>query len=151
MTTTLQDQEKRPEPVLDPARLGGLVGAAVTAVGGAAVIITTGVTTETLPALGVAVGAAVTAVAALAVYLVAAFAGRAGRAQVTPLSDPRDALGRRLVPEPDAAVVVVNNAGDSWPHEATGEDGPPVLDDNAGGPVSIRGLHREYFPGEDRA
>ena len=149
MSTTLQDQEKRPEPVLDPARLGGLVGAAVTTVGGAAVIITTGVTTETLPALGVAVGAAVTAVAALAVYLVAVFAGRAGRAQVTPLSDPRDALGRRLVPEPDVAEL--EYADDSWPHEATGGHGAPVLDDDAGGPVSIRGLHKEYFPGEDRS
>lgn len=89
----------RPEPVLDPAKLGGLAGAAVTGVGGVAALIAAGITTDGLPVLGAAVSVAVTAVAALAVYLVAVFAGRTGRASVTPLSDPRTEDGRRLVPE----------------------------------------------------
>lgn len=98
--THLDEPEARPEAVMNPVKLGGLAGAAVTSVGGVVYMVIDGVTGDELTPLGVAVGAAVTAVAALGVYVSALFAGRAAREQVTPLSDPRDAFGNPLVPEP---------------------------------------------------
>lgn len=86
-----------PEPVMDAAKLGGLVSAAVTAVVGAAGVIATGVTADNASAVGLAVGGAVTALLALGVYVVTYLAGRQARAQVTPLESPVSADGIPLV------------------------------------------------------
>lgn len=88
----------RPQPVVDAAKLGGLVSAAVIAVGGALFLILAGVTTDTLGAVGIAIGAAVTAVTALIVYVVSLVQGRKAAEKVTPLEDPRDYRGVQLVP-----------------------------------------------------
>lgn len=93
----------RPQPVIDAAKLGGLVSAAVIAVGGAIVLIVAGVTSETLGAVGIAVGAAVTAVTALIVYIVSLVNGRAAAAKVTPLEAPQDDRGVPLIPVDHAA------------------------------------------------
>lgn len=90
--------EPRPEPVLDAAKLGGLVAAAVVAVLGVVLTVAAGITLDNLTALGVVIAGAVTAVAALGAYLAQVWQGRKARAQVTPLDDPRDEAGRELVP-----------------------------------------------------
>lgn len=90
--------QARPQPVLDAAKLGGLVSAAVIAVGGAVFLVLAGITTDTIGVVGVAIGAAVTAVTALVVYLVSVIQGRKVSARVTPLDDPRDDRGVQLVP-----------------------------------------------------
>jgi hypothetical protein len=91
----------RPQPVLDAAKVGGLVSAAVIGVGGAVFLIIGGVTSENLSAVGIAVGGGVTALVALATYLFSLAQGRKAAEQVTPLSKPQDAAGRALVPDPD--------------------------------------------------
>lgn len=102
-------QPGRPESVMNPVKLGAMAGAAVTSVGGVAVLIADGITGDELTPLGAAVSAAVTALAALGVYLSAIFAGRAAREQVTPLSDPRNDDGERLVPESQLIVLTSPN------------------------------------------
>lgn len=88
----------RPQPVLDAAKLGGLVSAAVTTVGGAVFLIAAGVTSDSVGAVGTAVGLAVTALVALVVYVVSGVQGRKASAKVTPLTDPQDDRGVALVP-----------------------------------------------------
>lgn len=88
----------RPQPVVDAAKLGGLVSAAVVAVGGAIFLVLAGVSTDTIGAVGVAIGAAVTAVTSLVVYVVPLVQGRKAAAKVTPLAAPRDHRGVELVP-----------------------------------------------------
>lgn len=89
----------RPEPVLDAAKLGGLAGAATTAVGGTVVLVISGQAGD-VGALGLSVGAAVTAVAALVAYVAPVWQARKARAKVTPLSSPRNGDGTPLMVVP---------------------------------------------------
>lgn len=79
--------EPRPEPVLDHVRLGALVAAAVVAIVGVVLVVTSGRWAD-LDALGKAVGGAVTAVGALSVYLAPMWQARKARELVTPVADP---------------------------------------------------------------
>ena len=82
----------RPEPVLEAARLAGLVSAVVVAVGGALVLL--GVATlEDVTAWSVAAGGIVTAAVALVAYVAPVWQARKAREAVTPLSSPRDSDG----------------------------------------------------------
>lgn len=89
----------RPEPVLNAAKLGGLVAAAVTTVAGLIALIVAGKAGD-VNALGVSVGAAVTAVAALVAYVAPVWQARKARRQVTPLASPRNNYGDSLVALP---------------------------------------------------
>lgn len=91
--------QPRPEPVLDAAKLGGLVAACVVTVGGVIGLIAAGRYGD-LSALGTAIGGAVTAVAALSAYLAPVLQARKARTKVTPLADPRDYRGRRMIAIP---------------------------------------------------
>jgi hypothetical protein len=94
--------QPRPQPVLNAAKLGGLVAAAFVACGGAYFLITQGVTSHNLTDVGIAIEGAITALIALAVYVTAVIHGKAAQEKVTPLSAPRDHEGRVLVPDPSS-------------------------------------------------
>ena len=89
-------EPERPEPVLDAARLGGLLAAAVVTVGAVVTLVLAGRWTD-LDALGASLGAALGALMALAAYVAPVWQARKARAKVTPLSSPRDADGTPLV------------------------------------------------------
>lgn len=131
MTSALQ-QDHRPEPVLDAAKLAAAVSGAVTGIGGL-LVLAGYATTDEVKEWAVAAGAAVVGVGALLGVVLPVITALRARDRVTPVADPRDVEGRPLVVEGQ-----VDSAG-------------RALDDDAGGPVSIRGLHEEYFPGEDQA
>lgn len=90
----------RPEPVLDAAKLGGAVSAAIVGVGGLIVLIFTGVTVEDVSRWALAAGTAVTALASLGVYVAPVLSGLRARAKVTPLESPRNADGVPLMEVP---------------------------------------------------
>lgn len=94
-----EGEEPRPEPVLDAARLAGLLSAVVVALLGAVGVVLAGNVLGNLTALGNALTAVGVAVAALASYLLPVWQARRARAKVTPLERPQDAAGRPLVPE----------------------------------------------------
>lgn len=90
----------RPEPVLDAAKLGGLLSALFIAAGGVAGIFVAGFTVDDLGALGFALAAVIVAAAAVASYAVQVWQGYKARALVTPLSSPRNADGVPLMEVP---------------------------------------------------
>lgn len=85
------------EPVLDAARIGGLVAALIVAIGGTVTLVLAGRWTD-ITALGTALGGVISAALALSAYLAPVWQARKARAKVTPLIDPRDAAGRKLIP-----------------------------------------------------
>jgi hypothetical protein len=89
----------RPEPVLSAAKLGGLVAAVVTAVGGTVALIVAGKAGD-VNALGLSVGAAVTAVVALVAYVAPVWQAHKARRLVTPLESPRNSDGVPLMAVP---------------------------------------------------
>lgn len=92
------DLQPRPEPVLQAAKLGGLVAAVVVAVAAVVSLVLAGQWTD-INALGTVLGALAGAVMALIAYIAPVWQARKARAKVTPLADPRDMLGRKLVPQ----------------------------------------------------
>lgn len=86
----------RPEPVLNAARIGGLIAALVVAVAATVSLVLAGQWTD-ISALGTALGGVVGAVLALAAYFAPVWQAYKARKAVTPLSDPRDAQGRQLI------------------------------------------------------
>lgn len=90
--------QPRPQPVVDAAKLGGLVGTAFVSCGGAIFIVEEGISRDNLGAAGIAVTAAVTALVALGVYASSLLHGKAAAQQVTPVVDPVSAGGEQLVP-----------------------------------------------------
>lgn len=89
--------QPRPEPVLEAARLGGLVSAVVVTVAATVSLVLAGQWTD-INALGTVLGGLTGAVMALIAYIAPVWQARKARAKVTPLADPRDLLGRKLVP-----------------------------------------------------
>ena len=86
------------EPVRDAGRVTGLLQALITALGGIPATIVIALNTpDGWQALAASLGTASTAAIALACYLIATRSAARVRAQVTPLLDPRDLAGRRLV------------------------------------------------------
>lgn len=96
---TLVDGEApdRPEPVLDAAKLAGALSALVVAVVGLVLLIVAGRAAD-LDALTSALNGIGLAIAAVVAYLAPVWQARKARAKVTPLTDPRDAVGDQLVP-----------------------------------------------------
>lgn len=90
----------RPEPVLQAARLAGAVSGLVTA-GGATFVLLGWATGPQVTQWAVICGGIVTAVGALLAAALPLITARGARKQVTPLTDPRDADGVRLVPVSD--------------------------------------------------
>jgi hypothetical protein len=88
----------RPEPVIDAAKLAGLLSAAVIAVLGVVGLVVGGNVLGNLDALANALTAAGIAIGAVVAYLLPVWQARKARAKVTPLADPRDPMGRKLVP-----------------------------------------------------
>lgn len=85
-------------PVLDAGKLGGLISSLVIAV----VTIVFEVSAKAdINTLTQAVVAAVGAAGAVVTYLVTVQQAKKATARVTPLTRPRDNLGRRLVVHPD--------------------------------------------------
>jgi len=123
---------KRPEPVLDAAKLASALSGAVLGVGG--LLVLAGVaTTEEIKAWAVAAGAAVMGVGALLGVVMPIITALRAREWVTPLTDPRDGAGRPLVVAGELAGPVVDKPA----HRQ--------LDPDAGGPVSIAAFTQEYF------
>lgn len=87
----------RPEPVLDAARLGGLVSAATTAVIGAASTVVAAIHGQGTDGVGLAVGLALTALLSLVVYVAPYVTARQARQQVTPLVAPVTSDGVALI------------------------------------------------------
>lgn len=88
----------RPEPVLDAAALAGAIAGAIIAIGSVLRVIGWASDTD-FEAVAEAVSNAVFAVAALwALIGPWIIAKTRARPKVTPLADPRDILGRKLVP-----------------------------------------------------
>lgn len=119
----------RPEPVLDAAKLAAAVSGAVTSIGGLLVVAGL-VTSEEVRAWATAAGAAVVAVGALLGAVLPVITALRARDRVTPLADPRAANGQPL-------VIDGNVDGPARAHRQ--------LADDAGGPVDIKALEREYF------
>jgi hypothetical protein len=92
--------QPRPEPVLDAARLAGLIAAVVVAVLGLVALVVAGNVLGNLDALSNAISAAVVAVSALSAYVLPVWQARKARDRVTPLADPRDYKGRKLIAIP---------------------------------------------------
>lgn len=120
---------KRPEEVLNAAKLAAAVSGAVTGVG-ALLVLAGYATTEQIREWAVASGAAVVAVGALLGAVMPIITALRARERVTPLSDPRDGAGRPLVVDGELGGPVTDR---------------PVLDEDAGGPVDIVALQYEYF------
>jgi hypothetical protein len=97
----MMDGAPRPEPVLDAAKLAGLVAAVVVAVLGVIALIVAGNVLGDLDALANSISAVIVAFSALAAYLAPVWQARKARAKVTPLADPRDLRGRKLIAVPD--------------------------------------------------
>jgi Flp pilus assembly pilin Flp len=91
------DLQPRPEPVLEAARLGGLLAAVVVAVASVVSLVLAGRWTD-INALGTVLGGLAGALMALIAYIAPVWQARKARAKVTPLADPRDIAGRKLVP-----------------------------------------------------
>jgi Flp pilus assembly pilin Flp len=90
-------EDARPEPVLNAARLGGLIAAVVIAIAATISLVLAGRWTD-INALGKSLGGAIGAVLALTAYVAPVWQAYKARKKVTPLSDPRDAAGRPLTP-----------------------------------------------------
>jgi Flp pilus assembly pilin Flp len=90
------DDQPRPEPVLDAARIGGLIAALVIAVAATVSLVLAGKWTD-INALGTALGGVAGAVLALIAYFAPVWQAHKARAKVTPLADPRDITGRQLI------------------------------------------------------
>jgi Flp pilus assembly pilin Flp len=90
------DDQPRPEPVLDAARIGGLIAALVIAVAATVSLVLAGKWTD-INALGTALGGVAGAVLALIAYFAPVWQAHKARAKVTPLADPRDIAGRQLI------------------------------------------------------
>jgi Flp pilus assembly pilin Flp len=90
------DLQPRPEPVLNAAKIGGLIAALVVAVAATVSLVLAGKWTD-INALGTALGGVAGAVLALAAYIAPVWQAYKARKVVTPLSDPRDTAGRQLV------------------------------------------------------
>lgn len=86
----------RPEPVLDAAKIGGLIAALVVAIAATVSLVLAGRWTD-INALGTTLAGLASAVLALTAYFGPVWQARKARAKVTPLADPRDASGRKLV------------------------------------------------------
>lgn len=97
------DLQPRPEPVLDAAKIGGLVAALVVAIAATVSLVLAGRWTD-INALGTTLAGVASAVLALTAYLAPVWQARKARAKVTPLADPRDVQGRKLIaiPRPTA-------------------------------------------------
>jgi hypothetical protein len=118
--------QPRPQPVVNAARVGGLVSAAFVAVGGAYFVIAQGITAQSLPVIGTSIEGAITALIAVAVYVTAVIHGKAAAEQVTPLSAPRDDRGRTLVPVDEYGRHAATAArSQPWPPELTGPHAHP--------------------------
>jgi|SRR3954464_6397815 len=90
------DLQPRPEPVLDAAKIGGLLAALVVAIAATVSLVLAGKWTD-INALGTVLGALASAVLALTAYFAPVWQAHKARAKVTPLADPRDSSGRKLV------------------------------------------------------
>jgi lysozyme family protein len=90
------DPQPRPEPVLDAAKIGGLLAALVVAIAATVSLVLAGKWTD-INALGTVLGALASAVLALTAYFAPVWQAHKARAKVTPLADPRDSSGRKLV------------------------------------------------------
>lgn len=89
------DDDNRPEPVVNAARLGGGVAAVVVAALGLIALVLAGHAGD-LDALSKTLGALFTALGALTAYLAPLWQAYKARRQVTPLVDPRTADGEPL-------------------------------------------------------
>lgn len=89
--------QPRPQPVVDAGNVAGNVLSVVTGLAGLLAIL--GTVTRWAWALGGA--ATLTAVAAGLSKFMPAIAAAGAAAQVTPLADPRDHLGKRLITDPE--------------------------------------------------
>lgn len=87
----------RPEPVVNAAKLGGLVAAVVVAIAAVIALVLAGRWTD-INALGTTLGAFFGALIALAAYVAPVWQAYKARAKVTPLVDPQTAAGTQLVP-----------------------------------------------------
>lgn len=92
------------EPVVDAAKVGGLLSAFLVAIGGVIALFTGGFGLDDLGPLGIAIGLVITSGLALAVYAIQVWQGLKARAKVTPLSRPRDNNGVALVPDPEVII-----------------------------------------------
>jgi hypothetical protein len=91
--------QPRPEPVLDAAKIGGLIAALVVAIAATVSLVLAGRWTD-INALGATLGGVASAVLALIAYFGPVWQAHKARAKVTPLADPRDSIGRRLIAAP---------------------------------------------------
>lgn len=94
------EKVERPEPVLNAAKLGGLLSAFFVAVGGVVALFVGGFGLDDLGPLGVAIGLVITTGLAVGVYLVQLWQGLRAREQVTPLASPRNSDGIALMEVP---------------------------------------------------
>jgi hypothetical protein len=92
----LPPDQPRPEPVLDAAKLAGLVSALVVALLGIIALVVAGNVLGDMTTLSNAISSVIVAASALVAYLTPVWQARKARSKVTPLADPRDALGRAL-------------------------------------------------------
>lgn len=93
--------QPRPEPVLSAARVAGVISAVILGIGGALKLAGVLIPEDyDLQALADQVGNAILAVAAAWALVGPWITARLrARDKVTPLADPRDILGRKLIPE----------------------------------------------------
>ena len=124
---------QRPEEVVGAAKLAAAVSGAVSGLGGL-LVLAGYATSEEVKSWAVAAGAAVIGVGALLGVVMPVITALRARERVTPLKDPRDGAGRPLV-----VAELHGFALDRTEHDHE-------LDADAGGPVSIAALQREYFP-----
>jgi hypothetical protein len=94
-------KKKRPEPVLDAARVAGVVSAVILSIGGLLKLVGIVVPDDyDLQPLADQASSAVLAIAGAWALVGPWITARIrARDRVTPLADPRDAYGRRLTPE----------------------------------------------------
>lgn len=110
----MTDPLPRPEPVKQAAALGGLVSAAVAAVGG---VVTLVAAHAELSTVATAVGGAVTAVVTLVAFCAPYLSALRARKLVTPLEAPQNAYGTTLVEAPWGRHEAPDVTGQE-PHEA---------------------------------
>jgi hypothetical protein len=97
----MDDETKRPEPVLDAARVAGAISAVILAIGGLLKLVGIAVPDDydLQPLADQAADAVLSVGGAWTVFGPWITARIGARDKVTPLADPRDAHGRPLTPE----------------------------------------------------
>lgn len=127
----MTSSQKRPEPVLDAAALAGTIAALIVALGGLLKAVRWLPVEADVQAVADEASRVVLAVAALWSFGGPLLVARLrARDKVTPLADPRTSDGRPLVVDGEVTGPVRTHR---------------PLDDDAGGPVDIGALQREYF------